>query len=199
MQTAVANVWAAILFGVADMKTTSRIALSSVLCAMSLLCLLLTFFPFATYALPAIAGVFLMPLVVECGKKTAFCAYLSVSVLALLLVPDMESKALFVAFFGYYPLLKAVAESTQSRFLEWVIKLCVFNLSVIIAYAILSLIGFPMDAFAINGLSLPLSTILCLFLIAGNGIFILYDIGLTRFLPLYFSRLQPLCRRLFFK
>lgn len=199
MQTAAANAWVATLFGAADMKTTSRIALSSVLCAMSLLCLLLTFFPFATYALPAIAGVFLMPLVVECGKKTAFCAYLSVSVLALFLVPDIESKALFVAFFGYYPLLKAIAESTKTRFLEWIIKLGVFNLSVIIVYAVLSSIGFPMNEFAINGLSLPLSTVLCFFLLAGNVIFILYDIGLTRFLPLYFSRLQPLCRRLFFK
>ncbi len=179
------------------MKTTSRIALSSVLCAMSLLCLLLTFFPFATYALPAMAGVFLMPLVVECGKRTALCAYVAVAVLALLLVPDVEAKALFVAFFGYYPILKAIAESVKNRFVEWLVKIVVFNFSVIITYLGLSSIGFSLDEFAVRGIPLPLSTILALFLIAGNGIFILYDIGLTRFLPFYFSRLQPLCRRLF--
>ncbi len=179
------------------MKTTSRIALSSMLCALSLLCLLLTVFPFATYALPAIAGVFLMPLVVECGKRTALLAYAAVAILALLLVPDMEAKALFIAFFGYYPILKAIAESIKNRFLEWLVKISVFNLSVIIAYLVLSSIGFSLGEFAIEGVALPLSTILCLFLIAGNGIFVLYDIGLTRFLPFYFSRLQPLCRRLF--
>ncbi len=179
------------------MKTTSRIALSSMLCAMSLLCLLLTVFPFATYALPAIAGVFLIPLVVECGKKTALCAYLAVAVLALLFVPDMEAKALFVAFFGYYPILKAIVESIKNRFMEWLVKIAVFNLSIIITYLLLSSIGFSFDEFAIEGVPLPLSTILCLFLIVGNGIFVLYDIGLTRFLPFYFSRLQPLCRRLF--
>lgn len=179
------------------MKTTSRIALSSVLCALSLLCLLLTFFPFATYALPAIAGVILMPLVVECGKKTAFCAYAAVAILALLFVPDIEAKALFVAFFGYYPVVKAVAESIESRFLEWLVKIAAFNLSVIITYFVLSSIGFSLNEFSIEGVALPLSTVLFFFLIAGNGIFVLYDIGLTRFLPFYFSRLQPLFRRLF--
>lgn len=179
------------------MKTTSRIALSSMLCALSLLCLLLTVFPFATYALPAMAGVFLVPLVVECGKKTALCAYAAVAVLAVLLVPDMEAKVLFIAFFGYYPVLKAVTESMKNRFVEWVVKIAAFNLSVVVGYGILSAVGFPLNEFAIEGVVLPLSTVLCLFLIAGNGIFVLYDIGLTRFLPFYFSRLQPLLRRLF--
>lgn len=179
------------------MKRSARLAFSGVLCALSLVCLLLTFFPFATYALPALAGVFLMPLVVECGKITALSAYAAVSALALLVVPDMEAKALFIAFFGYYPVLKAAAESLRSRLAEWFIKLLVFNAAVVGAYTLLASIGFSLQEFAVPQLPLSLTAVLLLFLAAGNVVFILYDIGLTRFLPLYFQRLQPLFRRLF--
>lgn len=179
------------------MKKTSRIALSGMLCALSLLCLLLTVFPFATYAIPALAGVFLLPLVVECGKATALYSYLAVSLLSLFLVPDIEAKALFVAFFGYYPILKSVAESRRHRVVEWLVKLLTFNIAVVAAYTVLSGVGLSLEEFTIDGVSLPLGVMLLFFLIAGNVIFVLYDIGLTRFLPFYFSRLQPVLHRLF--
>ncbi len=179
------------------MKQTARLAFSGMLCALSLGCLLLTFFPFATYALPALAGVFLVPIVVECSKATALYSYVAVSLLALITVPDMEAKALFIAFFGYYPVLKAAAESLRSRLAEWSLKLLVFNVAVVIAYTVLANVGFSLQEFAIPQLPLSLGTVLLLFLVAGNVVFILYDIGLTRFLPLYFGRLQPVLSRLF--
>ena len=80
------------------MKRTARIALSGLMGALALVCLLLTVFPFATYALPALASVFLMPIVIECGKKWAVAAYVAVALLALLIAPDLEAKFLFVFF-----------------------------------------------------------------------------------------------------
>lgn len=179
------------------MKHPSRIALGGILSAAAIMVLLLTIFPFATYALPPLAGAFLIPLVIECGKKWALCAYAAVSLVALLIVPDVEAKMLFIAFFGYYPIVKAIVESLKNRILEWLAKLLLFNAAAVGGYAVLSWIGFSLDAFRIEGSALPLYGFLLFFLLAGNGIFVLYDIGLTRFLPLYFSRFQPMIRRLF--
>lgn len=179
------------------MKGTSRIALGGILSAVTVMVLLLTIFPFATYALPPLAGAFLIPLVIECGKKWALCAYVAVSLVALLIVPDMEAKTLFIAFFGYYPIVKATLESIKNRFVEWLAKLLIFNAAMIGGYTVLTWIGFSLDEFCIEGVALPLNAFLLLFLLAGNVIFVVYDIGLTRLLPLYFARFQPVIRRLF--
>ena len=179
------------------MKRTARVAWSGLMGALSLVCLLLTVFPFATYALPALASVFLIPVVIECGRRWALAVYAAVALLALLLAPDVEARLLFVFFFGYYPILKSVAESMRRRVLEWLCKLAVFNAAVVAAYAVLSAIGFSLEEFVVSGVSLPLTGFLVVFLVVGNGIFVLYDIGLSRLLPLYFSRFQPLFRRFF--
>lgn len=178
------------------MKRTSRVALGGVLSAVSVVILLLSLFPFATYALPPFAGAVLIPLVIECGKKWALCAYAAVSLIALLIVPDMESKMLFIAFFGYYPIVKAVLESFKNRVFEWIAKMLMFNVAAVVGYTVLSYIGFSLEEFRIEGVALPLHGFLALFLLAGNVIFILYDIGVTRALPLYFARFQPQIRRL---
>ena len=165
--------------------------------ALSVACLLLTVFPFATYALPALASVFLLPVVIECGTRWAAAVYVAEVLLALLITPDMEAKLLFVAFFGYYPIIKSLTERLKSRPLEWVCKLLVFNGAVVAAYAILSVVGFSLDVFRVAGVSFPLWGFLLAFLLAGNAVFVLYDIALTRLLPLYFHRFQPMLRRLF--
>ncbi len=165
--------------------------------ALSLVCLLLTVFPFATYALPALASVFLMPIVIECSKRWAAAVYVAVALLSLLITPDVEAKLLFIAFFGYYPIVKSFSENLKSRIVEWLCKLAVFNAAVVVAYMILAAIGFSMDAFRIEGVALPLEWFLLGFLAFGNVIFLLYDMTLTRLLPLYYSRFQPLFRRLF--
>lgn len=178
------------------MKRTEKLTVCGVMGALSLVCLLLTVFPFATYALPALASVFFMPVVIECGKRWALALYVAVSLLALLVVPDLEARLLFVFFFGYYPVFKSWAEG-RPRPVEWACKLGVFNIAVVAAYALLSAVGFSLSVFMIPGLAVSLAVMLLLFLLAGNLIFIMYDIGLSRMLPLYFSRLQPLWRRLF--
>lgn len=178
------------------MKQTSRIALGGMMGALTLLCLMLTLFPYATYALPALAGIFLIPVVVECGKRFAATLYAATAILSLLITPDLEAKWLYVCFFGYYPIIKAVAETRHSRVVEWGIKIGTFNIAVVAAYVIVCQLGFSLGEFAVAGVSLPLSAILGLFLFAGNVVFVLYDVALTRALPLYFSRFQPLLQRL---
>ena len=139
-----------------------------------------------------------MPIVIECGKRWALAVYAGVSLLALLLVTDPESKLLFVCFFGYYPVVKAWAESRRTRLAEWLCKFMLFNVAVVVAYVILSAVGFSLNVFAVKGIALPLWAFLLGFLAMGNVVFFLYDMVLSRLLPLYFQRVRPLFGRLFY-
>ena len=168
-------------------------ALGGVMGALSVLCLLLTVFPYATYALPALASVFLFPVIIECGKRYGAAVYAATALLSLLIVPDWEAKMLYALFFGGYPLLKSVAEGCR-RVWEWMVKLGVFNVSMVLTYGLLiGLRLLPMTDFAVGSLSVPIA--LLVLLLMGNGVFVLYDIGLTRLLSIYVYRFQPILRR----
>ena len=175
------------------MKQTDKVALGGVLGALSLVCMLLTIIPTATYALPAIAGVVLMPLVVEWGARFGFTVYAAVSVLALIMAPDKEAALLFVAFFGHYPIIKALAEKhIRQLSIRWCVKFAVFNVCVVAAYALLIWVfAFPMDGFEVFGISA-----LWLLLLFGNVVFWLYDVALTRVITLYIYRLRNHLMRL---
>lgn len=168
-------------------KQTFSVALGGIVAALSLVCLFLTgVFPFATYALPALAGVCLILIVIEIGERWAWLTYAVIALLALILTPDWEAKLLFVAFFGYYPILKARLERLRPRALEWGVKLVVFNTAVIAAYAVL-LFVLRLDEVAAEfaGWIGPA------LLLGGNVVFVLYDISLTRLISTYMWRLRP--------
>ena len=83
------------------MKKSSKISLCGMMCALSVVFMFLTgVFPYATYALPALAGLTLIVLVVETSKKWAFIAYLAISLISLLVAPDRS-----IAFYPFLWLL----------------------------------------------------------------------------------------------
>ncbi len=175
-------------------KKSGRLAFGGIMTAMSLGCLLLTAVPVTEISLAALAGICITPVVIECGRKTASLSYLAVCLLSLLLVPVWEGKMLFITLFGYYPVIKSLLEAGRiSRPVEWLIKLAVFNLSMIIAYRVLTrFLGLPEDTFTVAGISLPWA-----FLLVGNGVFALYDWCLTRLIGLYMIRWRSKAQRLF--
>ena len=90
------------------MKKSKQVAAGGIAASLCLLLMFLTgLFPFATYALPAMAGTLLIVVVIELGRPTATMVYAAVSLLSLLITPDKEAALMFVVFFGYYPANKA--------------------------------------------------------------------------------------------
>ena len=87
----------------------------------SALCVSLMFMtglaPFATYAIPMLAGAMLIPVVVELGPKTAVMVYISVGIISIFVAADKEAAMMFLVFFGYYPILKQKLERL-SKFLS---------------------------------------------------------------------------------
>lgn len=168
------------------MKKNIKITLSAMIVALSVIFMLLSFFPHLTYAIPAVTGLFMMVLVIEIGCKWAVLAYASASFLIFLLA-EPESKLLYICLFGYYPILKSVIEKINKPIFEWVLKLFTFNISVILVYFILSkLFNISLEDFKALG-----KYGAYIFLIAGNAVFVLYDIAVSRMAAMYYNLLHP--------
>lgn len=175
------------------MKRSGKTALSGLLMALSTVSLLLTVFQSAAYALPALAGVLLLPATLECGYKWGFAVYGMTAVLAALITPSVEAKLLFIAFFGYYPTLKLVLEQIKHRALVWGLKLLCFNAAMIGTYALLiHVFSFPTEEFVLFGVNVMWG-----FLAVGNVILVIFDIAVTGLVRLYFRRFHPFVTRIF--
>jgi hypothetical protein len=176
------------------MKHSANVAFGGMIAALSVaLMFSSSLFPFATYAIPAIAGMLLMVVCAQMGYRWAALIYAAVSVLSFLIVADREAALFYAMFFGYYPILKGLLERRNRRVLEWVLKFAVFNASVIAAYWIaLNVLGIPDDTLKTFGPAGP-----WILLGAGNLVFLLYDVALTQMFSRYLYYLQPKLKKWF--
>jgi len=169
-------------------QKSSRIAIGGVFSAMCLLLMFLSsVIPFAAIALPMLAGAMLTVVMLENGAKTAFLVYISVSLLSLFIVPDIDAKLLFILFFGYYSILKPMIEKLPGRLMQMALKLLILNAALILGYYV---------SLAVLGLSDTGSEwfekYAPAFLLAGMNLsFILYDYLLARYIFIYIHRFKP--------
>ncbi len=171
-------------------KKSTQVALGGLSTALCLLMLFMTgMVPFATYALPALAGIVLIPVVIENGYKAAIMVYVAAAILSVFLVPDREAMLLFIAFFGYYPILKSKLEKIPFRFLEFLIKLVLFNFAVVVSYLfIIYVMGIP-DILTEFGEFGRYSVYILLGM--GNFVFVVYDFVLTNIVTIYVKWFRP--------
>ncbi len=167
-----------------------RIALAGVFGALSLALMLAGgVLPLATFAAPAIAGILIMPVAIEYGRKTGFLLYAAIGMLSLLLVADREMSLIFIFFFGFYPLLKTNLERLRTRAARRAAKFAVFNVCVVGMYALILLV-FPIPALSAEFEEMGLWAAGAL-LVLGNVTFYIYDIAVGRIVSLYCARLRP--------
>lgn len=168
------------------MKTnSSKITLCAMLAALSVLFMLMGYFPYFTYTAPAVAGVLLMVAVIEIDLKWALGTYIASSVI-IFLIGETESKLMYVFLFGFYPIVKAAVERIRKPVLEWIVKLAVFNAAVLAVYGALSFVfDLSVDDFGAFGEYGAL-----IFLAFGNFVFVIYDIAVSRLSQFYFARLH---------
>ena len=177
------------------MRKSAKTALGGIIAALSVVLMLLSsVIPFMQYALPAIAGTLMIIMVIEVGKGWAFAAYSSVSFLSLILLADKEAAMMYVAFFGWYPILKPIIESRiKLRFIQWILKFLSFNTALISAYFFLfSVFGLKPEDLTEHGIPGLIAL-----LAAGNVMFIIFDIFITRIVFTYQTRWQSTFRNIF--
>ena len=168
-------------------KDTLRIAFCGLISALSLGFMLMTsLIPVGSFALPVIAGAILVSVVIEFGWKWALAAFAAVSLLSVFLAGDKEAVVYFIAFFGFYPILKSGVERLKSKAVQYIIKYAVFNVCVIAAFFVCKFVlAVPDDEFTIGGFYIPWA-----FLLAGEVFFIIYDLAVTVIVVNYVNRVR---------
>ena len=167
------------------MKANVKITLSGVCAALATAFMLLSYFPYLTYAIPALAGLFIMVPLIETDMKYAVYAYFASAVLTFIFA-EPESKMLYICLFGFYPIVKALIERIGKATFEWVIKLLLFNLCAVTDYYIsVYVLGVGFDDLGFIG-----KYGIYVFLALCNIVFVLYDIAVSRVAMWYMTRLH---------
>ncbi|MFU0833299.1 MAG: DUF2232 domain-containing protein [Oscillospiraceae bacterium] len=177
------------------MSHSLRLAFSSMITAIGTAIMFLTgLIPIGTYALPALAGIFLIPVVIEIGINWAFGIFIAESLLSGFFAPDKEAALCFILFFGYYPVLKAVLErKLQKRWMCAIAKYLLFNIALILDFwATVAILKIPIETFSVFGAFIPV-----LFLLAGNVMFFLYDYALSLLVISYCNKLRHALQKWF--
>ena len=166
------------------MRKSTQVAVGGLSSALCLLLMFMTgMIPFATFALPAMAGILLIAVVVENGYQTATMVYVAVSILSLFMCPDKEAAMMFIGFFGFYPIIKGKLEKIKWKPLQYLVKFAVFNTAIVCSYwVIINLFGLTeileeMGAFGKYTLLVTLGM--------GNLVFTTFDFALSRIMYAY--------------
>ena len=177
------------------LKQSAKTAFGGISAALMLaLMFLLSVFPSATIAAPAVASVVMLFAVLELGKGWSIGVYAATAVLSLLVLPSKEAAILFVVFFGYYPIIKAVLErKIRKRVLELTVKLLMFLVIISTAYYLMiRFMGIEFEEIDKYGrAAVPL------LLVFGAIAFVAYDFCLTLFVGEYLRRWQKRFRKRF--
>lgn len=136
----------------------------------------------------AAAGLFPMVGVLAAGRFTGILCWAVSGLVGLILLPDKGITILYLLFLGLYPVVKSWIEFLRKLPLEWALKLVYFNLC-------LTIVWFLGNSLLLPSLPLWLSQNILLVYLAGNVVFVIYDIGLSRLIALLQTRLGPGFRR----
>jgi len=148
----------------------ANIALGGVLAALAVVIMSMgTLIPVATYVCPMLAALILELVRKTCGSRIAWGWYGAVAILSLLLAPDKEAAAVFLAL-GYYPIVKPKLDRRKGK---WLWKGLLFN-SVILAtyWLLMNLFGFNQLAAEFGEMGVVMTAVL---LLLGNVTFFLLD------------------------
>ena len=148
----------------------ARIAFGGVLAALAVVIMSMgTLIPVATYVCPMLSALILQLVLKTCGQRIAWGWYGAVSLLSLLLAPDKEVAAVFLAL-GYYPILKPKLDRRKGK---WFWKGLLFNTVILLTYWLLMhLFGFDRLAAEFSEMGIAFTALL---LVLGNVTFFLLD------------------------
>lgn len=177
-------------------KTESqKIALCGMLGALSVVLLLIgSALQIGTYAAPMLAAFLLIPVLEDYGPRYALTLYATVSILAVLFVPETELAFFYVLVMGYYPVLRVKLDTLKNTVLRWIIKFAVFNAATVLVYLLLFALLGPavLDELLADG-----TAMLAALLAAGNLSFWLCDRALAALTRYYHLVVKPRLKKKF--
>ncbi len=109
-------------------EKTRNLAVSGLAVALNIVLMVLSsYIQINTLAFLFLTSVLSAIVLLEANKRYAVICFVATSILSAVLVPDKQMIFYYILFFGWYPLLKLLAESRKSRVVEWIIKLVIFH------------------------------------------------------------------------
>ena len=109
------------------MKQTKRMAMCGMMAALSVVLMVLGgALGLGMYISPLLAGLCLIPIGNAYGKKYQMILWLAVSVLSLILVPNIEESLMYLCLFGCYPILRPYFQKLP-KVLRFIAKLLFFT------------------------------------------------------------------------
>ena len=170
-------------------KQTRRVAVGGMMVALATAILMMGgVIPAATFVGPALAGIFMIPVLVEGGRRMALGAWLAVSALGLMLCADKEAALLF-AFLGWYPAMKWTLDARLPGWKGLPVKLLLWN-ACAGAMAALIFYVFRMDQIIAEYREMS-RVMLVAFILLANVTMVLYDRLLSIMLAVYVRKLRP--------
>lgn len=126
---------------------SKKVAYGGITIVLSCICLYLScIIPTNKIILFSLSTVFISIMVIEFGIFSAFSTYISSSLLAFIIIPNKLIIIPYVLFFGYYGIVKHYIERLSNIVLEWLVKISLFNVMVILVYFIIDkLMGVSLD------------------------------------------------------
>ncbi len=167
-------------------QKTMRIAFLGMMTALSVVLMLLGgFVPVMLYVSPLVAGLMLLVVLIEYGKKAAWLTWLATALCVLLIGVDKEA-ACFYVFIGYYPVLKwGIDRRIANKGLRTGAKLMLFTVMTGLMYLLLALVFPTLLAEEFGGIWM-----LVLFIALMNLCLLMYDRALLPMAVLYDRRLR---------
>jgi hypothetical protein len=167
-------------------RTAHRASLTAMFAAMSLVFLYLaSILPTMRFVAYFLSSVFVMGLVLEEEIGLAWLMFVVVSLLSLLLMPNMLRVVPYVLFFGHYGIGKYYIQTrVKDKVVGYVLKLLYYNVALVLMYLLARQI--------IEQDLLRLGVGLWLVLIGAEAAFVLYDYLFTKVTAYYFNNIRRL-------
>lgn len=167
-------------------KKSRLIAICAILTAFSVIFLYISaVVPTGQIGFVAVASLFGIAAVIETGIKGGAFVFAGSAVLSFIIVPDKLAALLYVLFFGYYPVMKSLAEKMKNRLSEWCVKLLVFNAALTVI-----LLAFSEIIYSFINFNKSVLTIYVLF----NICFVIFDFGVSKAIGFYINKISKRIR-----
>lgn len=166
---------------------SKKIAVAAVMTAVTVVMMYLaSILPTGRLGYLGIASLLGVAAVIESGISGGAMVYAASCILGILLAPSKDVVLIYALFFGYYPLLKSVAENQKKRILGWIIKLAAVNAALTIL-----IFAFREMFFNISGLDYAVPIVYAVI----NAVFVLFDIGVSGVISFYMARIHRKIKR----
>jgi hypothetical protein len=130
----------------------------------------------------AVASLFVAAAVIDCGAAWGAGVWAASAALGFVVSPGSPSVWMYALFFGYYPIVKLIAEKRFPKAASWIAKLFVFYAGLTAA---LILAGVAAGFLGRYG-----AWVIPAGIVAGTAVFVLFDIGYGRLIEYYRLRIS---------